>query len=90
MPDDQLHDGARADGELFRLLVSHLTDCAMFVVDRHGLVQGWNVGAEHIFGYVESEIIGRPLDRFFTPEDREAGVPPVSYTHLTLPTIYSV
>lgn len=75
MPDDQRHDSARADGELFQLLVSHLTDCAMFVVDRHGLVQGWNVGAEHIFGYVESEIIGRSLDRFFTPEDLEAGVP---------------
>ena len=75
MPDDQPHDSARADGDLFRLLVSRLTDCAMFVADRHGLVQGWSVGAGHLFGYVESEIIGRSLDRFFTPEDLEAGVP---------------
>ncbi|MEO6744625.1 MAG: PAS domain S-box protein [Caldimonas sp.] len=75
MPDDQQHDSARGDGDLFRLLVSHLTDCAMFVVDRNGVVQGWNVGAEQLFGYVESEIIGRSLERFFTPEDVEAGVP---------------
>ena len=73
--DDQPHDGARADGDLFRLLVSHLTDCAMFVADRNGFVQGWNVGAERLFGYVESEIIGRSLDRFFTPEDLQAGMP---------------
>lgn len=75
MPDDQPYDTPGADRDLFRFLVSHLTDCAMFVSDRHGLVQGWNVGAERLFGYVEREIIGRPLDRFFTPEDLEAGVP---------------
>lgn len=75
MPDDQSNDSAKEDGELFRQLVSHLTDCAMFVCDRHGVVQGWNVGAEHLFGYVEREIIGRSLDCFFTPEDLEAGVP---------------
>ncbi len=75
MPDDQPHESAGADGDLFRLLVSHLTDCAMFVTDRHGLVKGWNIGAERLFGYVESEIIGRSLERFFTPEDVQAGVP---------------
>ncbi|MDP9096514.1 MAG: PAS domain S-box protein, partial [Pseudomonadota bacterium] len=75
MPDNQPHDSARADGDVFRLLVSHLTDCAMVVADRNGLVQGWNVGAERLFGYLESEIIGRSLDRFFTPEDLHAGVP---------------
>src|SRR5262249_11337762 len=34
-----------------------------------------NVGAERILGYAEAEILGQPLAIFFTPEDRDAGIP---------------
>ena len=38
-------------------------------------MSSWNVGAERILGYAEDEAIGRPIEIFFTPEDRERGVP---------------
>jgi PAS domain S-box-containing protein len=34
-----------------------------------------NAGAERIFGYKETEIIGRPGGILFLPEDRERGIP---------------
>ena len=35
----------------------------------------WNPGAEHLLGYGQEEIFGREAAIFFTPEDRERGVP---------------
>jgi PAS domain S-box-containing protein len=42
-------------------------------MDPNGAITSWNVGAEHLFGYAEGEIIGRSADAIFTPEDRAAG-----------------
>ena len=39
---------------------------------------------------VSGEIRTLPFSPQMTPEDIYPGTPPVSYTHLTLPTIYSV
>jgi PAS domain S-box-containing protein len=39
------------------------------LLDSEGKVDGWNVGAERIFGYGASEIIGQHFSRFFVPED---------------------
>jgi PAS domain S-box-containing protein len=61
--------------ESFRLLVDGIRDYAMFMVDPDGKVASWNRGAERMKGYTASEIIGRPFSVFYTPEDREAGVP---------------
>ena len=35
---------------------------AIMGLDRNGLVTSWNIGAEHVFGYAKSEILGRSLD----------------------------
>src|SRR6476646_6534451 len=35
----------------------------------------WNTGAERIEGYQQQEIIGKPFDRFYTPEDQKQGLP---------------
>ncbi len=34
---------------------------SIFVLDREGLVQGWNKAAEKTFGWTEDEVVGRPL-----------------------------
>jgi PAS domain S-box-containing protein len=39
------------------------------------LIDSWNIGAERVFGYKESEIIGKKFDVLFTPEDRRKRVP---------------
>jgi PAS domain S-box-containing protein len=59
----------------FRSLVGAVTDYAIFKLTPEGIVSSWNPGAERIKGYAASEIIGRHFRTFYTPEDRDAGVP---------------
>jgi PAS domain S-box-containing protein len=59
----------------FRLLVQGVTDYAIFMLDPGGRVAEWNAGARRIKGYEAQEIIGQHFSRFYTEEDRAAGVP---------------
>ena len=59
----------------FRLLVEGVTDYAIYMLDAQGHVTNWNAGAQRIKGYTPDEIVGEHFSRFYTPEDREAGVP---------------
>jgi PAS domain S-box-containing protein len=61
--------------ERFRALVESIRDYAVFMLDRDGRVQTWNTGAALIKGYQREEIIGKPIDLFYTREDRENGRP---------------
>ena len=45
--------------ERFRLLVEHVTDYAIYLLDAKGHVMTWNEGAERIEGYRADEIIGQ-------------------------------
>jgi PAS domain S-box-containing protein len=58
----------------FRILVQGVTDYAIFMLDPDGRVANWNAGAERIKGYSPEEIIGEHFSRFYTPEERDAGV----------------
>ncbi|MEP9380376.1 PAS domain S-box protein [Aquabacter sp. CN5-332] len=59
----------------FRLLVQSVTDYAIFMLDPTGRVSSWNIGAQRIKGYQPHEIIGEHFSRFYTEEDRQAGLP---------------
>jgi PAS domain S-box-containing protein len=59
----------------FRLLVSNVTDYALYMLDPEGRVTNWNLGGHRIKGYLPDEIIGQHFSRFYTPADREAGKP---------------
>jgi PAS domain S-box-containing protein len=61
--------------ERYRVLVDAITDYAIYMLDTGGHVSSWNTGANRFKGYVESEILGKHFSRFYTPEDREKGVP---------------
>jgi PAS domain S-box-containing protein len=65
----------RSREESFARLLSGVRDCAIYLLDLEGHVISWNAGAERIKGYSEAEIIGKHFSDFYTPEDREAGVP---------------
>jgi PAS domain S-box-containing protein len=58
-----------------RLLVSAITDYAIYMLDPDGYVRTWNPGALRFKGYSADEIIGQHFSRFFLPEDADAGVP---------------
>jgi len=59
----------------FRILVQGVTDYAIYLLDTEGRVTNWNAGAARIKGYSPDEIIGKHFSHFYTPEDREGGVP---------------
>jgi PAS domain S-box-containing protein len=61
--------------QLFRLIVESSSDFAIFTMDLNGIVTSWNIGAERMFGFTESEIMGRTGDMIFIPEDRREGAP---------------
>ncbi|HEY7229956.1 MAG TPA: PAS domain S-box protein [Pseudolabrys sp.] len=63
------------DGERYRLLVEAVTDYAIYLLDPSGIVTSWNSGAQRLKGYTASEIIGHNFSRFYTEEDRKAGLP---------------
>jgi PAS domain S-box-containing protein len=59
----------------FRILVNGVTDYAIYMLDPQGQITNWNAGAERIKGYSADEIIGRHFSVFYTPRDRDAGMP---------------
>ncbi|MGA0605400.1 PAS domain S-box protein [Phenylobacterium sp. VNQ135] len=59
----------------FEHLVDALTEYAIYMLDTGGRVSSWNAGAERLKGYTAGEILGQPFDRFFTLEERNAGIP---------------
>ena len=61
--------------DLHELLIRSVVDYAIFMLDPEGHVVSWNPGAERIKGYAADEIIGEHFSRFYTDEDRTAGVP---------------
>ncbi len=67
---------ARLENERqYRLLVDGLVDYAIYLLDPAGLIVNWNTGARRIVGYEADEIAGQHFSRFYTKEDRTAGLP---------------
>lgn len=63
------------DAERLRLVLSHLREYAVIWLDPEGRVELWNAGAEAIKGYRADEVVGHSFSIFYTPEDRERGLP---------------
>ncbi|WP_254073169.1 PAS domain-containing sensor histidine kinase [Acidisphaera sp. S103] len=61
--------------DAYELLVQGVVDYAVYMLDPEGRIVSWNPGAERIKGYTADEIIGEHFSRFYTEEDRAAGVP---------------
>ncbi len=59
----------------FRLMVESVVDYAVYMLDPSGLIVNWNAGARRAMGYEAHEIAGQHFSRFFTKEDRAAGLP---------------
>ncbi|TPJ99479.1 PAS domain S-box protein [Mesorhizobium sp. B2-5-9] len=69
------HENSGLSQAAAELLLQSVIDYAIFMLDPSGRIESWNPGAERIKGYTASEIIGEHFSRFYTEEDRLAGVP---------------
>lgn len=63
---------------LHDLLIRSVVDYAIYMLDLDGRVVSWNPGAERIKGYAAAEIIGEHFSRFYTEEERGAGIPSIA------------
>jgi PAS domain S-box-containing protein len=72
--DDRLVASSTDDGR-YRLLIEAVTDYAIYMLDREGIVISWNPGAQRFKGYEASEIIGQHFSRFYSEEDQNSGLP---------------
>jgi PAS domain S-box-containing protein len=68
-------DASLSDEGRYRLLIDAITDYAIYMLNLDGVVTSWNPGAERFKGYAAAEIIGEHFSKFYTPEEREAGLP---------------
>lgn len=68
-------EALRESEERFRLLVQSVTDYAIYMLDPVGTITSWNMGAQRFKGYRAEEIVGQNFARFYSEEDRLAGLP---------------
>ncbi|WP_371345557.1 PAS domain S-box protein [Ancylobacter sp. IITR112] len=58
-----------------RQILDSAIDYGIVSTDLNGICTLWNRGAAEMLGWSEAEMLGQPMDIFFTPEDRAAGRP---------------
>jgi two-component system, NarL family, sensor histidine kinase DevS len=66
----ELEDARQAEARLASIVRS--TDDALVLLGSDLEVSAWNSGAEHLFGYADSEIVGRNVEVLLTPGARDA------------------
>ncbi len=71
----KLNEALKKSEERYHLMVEEVQEYAIIYLNREGIVENWNSGAEKIKGYTAEEIIGRSFSNFYTDEDRKNNLP---------------
>ncbi|HYN06815.1 MAG TPA: ATP-binding protein [Vicinamibacterales bacterium] len=53
------------------MMLDSIKDYAMFVLDEHGRIVTWHLGAQHVFGYSSAEMADQPAGPLFNMTDGE-------------------
>jgi PAS domain S-box-containing protein len=56
-------------------MINEIEDYAILMLNRDGIIQNWNKGAEKIKGYTANEVIGKSFKIFYRREDLEKKLP---------------
>jgi|GEM_PF-992579 len=72
---EQLNEDLKKSEERYHLMVDEVQDYAILYLNREGMVENWNAGAEKIKGYRADEIVGRNFSTFYTDDDLKDGLP---------------
>src|SRR5690606_10076885 len=65
----------RENEERFRMIIEHVSDYAIFMLDAEGFITTWNTGARQITGYEPEEILGSHLSRFYPADAAQRSWP---------------
>jgi len=71
----RLNESLKASEERYHLMVQEVQEYAILYINREGIVENWNAGAEKIKGYKAEEIIGKNFSNFYTDEDKKINLP---------------
>jgi PAS domain S-box-containing protein len=66
---------AELPSDSLRKLIDGASRCAFIGMSEDGRISLWSRGAEHLFGWLECEVLGHSAGIIFTAEDRAAQVP---------------
>ena len=58
---------------LLDLFLSSVFTHALIILNSDGIFTHWNPGVQKLFGYSQSEFVGKSFEVIFTPEDRACG-----------------
>lgn len=65
----------RKSEERYHRMISEVRDYAIILLDKNGVIENWNTGAEKIKGYTADEAVGQSFKMFYTPQDRKKKLP---------------
>jgi PAS domain S-box-containing protein len=71
----QLNETLAQSEQRYHLMVEEVEDYAILYLNREGIVENWNKGAEKIKGYKAEEIIGKSFSLFYPEQDRKNSLP---------------
>lgn len=68
-------DQLKKSEEQYHRMVDEVQDYAIVLLNRDGIIQNWNKGAQKIKGYGAEEIIGKHVRIFYQKADQESRLP---------------
>lgn len=71
----QLNEELIKSEERYHLMVDEIQDYAIIYLNKEGIIENWNRGAEKIKGYRADEIVGKHFSVFYTAEDSQNNLP---------------
>jgi PAS domain S-box-containing protein len=72
---EKLNEELAKSEQRYHLMIAEVQDYAIYSLNREGIVESWNKGAEKIKGYNAEEIIGKSFSVFYTERDRAVDLP---------------
>lgn len=65
----------RLSEERYHKMIAEVQEYAIILLDKNGIIQNWNKGAEKIKGYKAQDIVGKHFSIFYLPNDQQANLP---------------